>query len=123
MKYSQKQPHTKNMLQSSCRSSHTLLKNMKYSQKQSHTQICSKASAQISMVAALNIHTLREGFHNFSMVMKTSIMDIKPKTLHVSWSMLLFHWPVQASYHRLCSGLSYAYCYLYTVSPSNRQVL
>ena len=76
MKYSQKQPHTKNMLQSSFRSSHTLIKNMKYSQKQPHTQICSKAAAQISTVAALNIHTLREGFHNFSMVMKTSIMDI-----------------------------------------------
>ena len=48
-------------------------------------------------------------FHNLSMVMKTSLMVIKPKALHIPWLMLLFHRPAQASYHRLCSGLSYAY--------------
>ena len=31
-------------------------------------------------------------------------MVIKPKALHVPWPILLFHRPVQASYHRLCSG-------------------
>ena len=37
--------------------------------------------------------------------MKTSMMVIKPKALHMPMLMLLFHQPVQASYHRLCSGL------------------
>ena len=32
-----------------------------------------------------------------------------PRVLHVPWLLLLFHWPVQACYHRLSSGLSYAY--------------
>ena len=50
------------------------LKNMKYSQKQPHKKkICSKVAAQIFTVAVQN--TLREDFHNLSMVMKTSIMD------------------------------------------------
>ena len=48
------------------------LKNTIYSQEQPHTQkICSKAAAQIFTIAA---HTLRENFHNLSIVMKTSMM-------------------------------------------------
>ena len=50
-------------------------------------------------------HILREDFHKLSMVMKTSMMVIKPK---VPWPILLFHRPAQASYQRLCSELSYA---------------
>ena len=60
-------------------------------------------------VSAQNIHTLCQDFHNLSIVMKTSWMVIKPKALHIPRSMLLFHRPAQAAYHRLCSGLSYAY--------------
>ena len=48
-------------------------------------------------------------FHKLSMIMKTSMMVIKPKALHIPWLMLLFHRPAQPSYRRLCSGLSYAY--------------
>ena len=43
-------------------------------------------------------------FHNLSMIMKTSLMVIKPKALHIPWLMLLFHQPAQPSYHHLCSG-------------------
>ena len=68
--------------------------------------MCSEAAAQIFTVAE---HTLREDFHNLSKVMKTSMMDIKLKALHVHWPMLLFHQPAQASYHCVCSELSYAY--------------
>ena len=86
------------------------LKNMKlFSQAaaQSSTQkISSKLAALIFKVAA---YTLLEDLRNLSRVLKTSIMVIKPKALHVPWLMLLFHRPVQASYHRLCSGLCFAY--------------
>ena len=68
-----------------------LLKHKKYVQKQLHN---------FFTVAA---HTLREDFHNLSM------MVIKTKVIYVPWPMLSFHWPVQASYYRLCSGLSCAY--------------
>ena len=85
---------------------------MKYSQKQPHTnKIWSKVAAQVFTVAAQNIHTLHEDSHNLSMIMKTSLMDgcIKSKALHILRLMLLFHRPVQVSYHRLCSGPSYAH--------------
>ena len=87
-----------------------LIKHEIFSGTATHTKICSEAAAKISTVAAQNMHTLREDFYNLSMVMKRSIMVIKPKALHVPWPMLLSHRPVQASYHRLCSGLSYSYC-------------
>ena len=74
-----------------------------------HIKKCSEAAAQIFTVSAQNINTLRKDFQTLSMVVKTSMMVIKPKALHVPWPMLLFHQPAQASYHRLCSGLSYAY--------------
>ena len=69
-----------------------------------HKKICSKAAAQIFMVSAQNVQTCVKIFHDLSMVIKTSVMVIKPKTLHVPWLMLLFHQPEQASYHDLCSG-------------------
>ena len=46
--------------------------------------------------------------HLTALYEKTSMMVIKPKALHIPWLMLLFHQPEQVSYHRLCSGLSYA---------------
>ena len=47
---------------------------MGYSKEQPRTQkVCSKTAAQIFTVAAQN--NLCEDFYNFSMVMKTSLMD------------------------------------------------
>ena len=86
----------------SFRSSHTFLKKHRNILRSSHTKkICSGTAAKIFTVTA---HTLCEDFHSLSIVMKTSLMVIKPKALHVPWPILLFHRPVQASYHRLCSG-------------------
>ena len=57
------------------------LKHMKYSQEQPHTKrICSEAAAQIFTVPTQNIHTVREDFHNLSMVMKTSLMEFVQKS-------------------------------------------
>ena len=61
------------------------------------------------MVSAQKIHTLCEDFHNLPMVMKTSMMAIKPKALPVPWTVLLFHRSAQSSYYRLCLELSYTY--------------
>ena len=55
-------------------------------------------------------HFVLKTFHNLSMIIK-NIFDgwFKPIVLHVPLAMLLFNRPAQCSYHRLCSGLSYAY--------------
>ena len=69
-------------------------------------KICSEAAAQFFTVAAQNIHTLREDFHNLSKLRKTSLIVIKHGALHIPRLMFLFHRSVQASYHRLYSRLS-----------------
>ena len=66
----------------------------------------SEAAAQFFTVAAQNIHTLREDFHNLSKLRKTSLIVINHGALHIPRLMFLFHRSVQASYHRLYSRLS-----------------
>ena len=83
------------------RSSHTVLKKQ---------EIYSEAAAHFLSRFLHKIYTLCvKIFHNLSIVIKTSMMVIKPKALHIPWLMLLFHQPAQPSYRPLCSGLSYAY--------------
>ena len=75
-----------------------LLKHKKYVQKQLHT----------SSWFLHKIYTLwvEEPFNDYKNVFNGWF---KPKALHIPWLMLLFHLPTQASYHRICSGLSYVY--------------
>ena len=75
-----------------------LLKHKKYFQKQLH-----KSSRFLHKIYTLWV---AEPFNDYK-----NVFDgwFKPKVLHMPWLMLLFHLPVQVSYHRLCSGLSYAY--------------
>ena len=101
--------HAKHMLRSSCTFFYYLSEAVTRSLKKQEIfpEAATHTKKKMFKSSCTNFHGCCT--HFAWRILKNILMVIKPKALHVPWSMLLFHQPVQASYHRLCLELSYAY--------------